>query len=542
MTVTRQADVRSFRFLPTPDTTVDRSDDDNPLHPLRQMGAVAWRYRYLIVAWILLCVVAASILARSTPRTYGAVATVLLDPRRPPAVGREPAAPAVLDLNRADTELQVIRSERLLRRVFDGLELLKSDEFAPRRAFPTLPGWIARPPSQPDDADLRQRLAFGEFTRRVSVRRIGQSYVVEVGYTAYDPVLAAKVANAIATAYLLQSVTHKLESARAGSEWVQARADNLSAQVATATAALREGRPPSGPMPDADGRMIGEALVPLSASAPRPTLLAALGAAIGIGTSLLVVILAGLFDRRLRTARQVATETGLPCLATVPLVRARSWFEPMLKLQKDNLVQAQPDSDLAKAIANLRAAIRMASPPVGGGSGEVIALVSWAPGAGSSFLAMNLARLSQRIGRRVTVIETDVEDARRSVVKASSGGLSSLMGLLSHRVAESGLRFEDLGGVIRLPAWLPEDGASVVDMDSPMTLRLIDDRRSRGDVILDLAPLRDAAAAAALARRADAVIIVAAAGHTTIDDVQAASRLLGQAGANVIGVALNQVR
>jgi Mrp family chromosome partitioning ATPase/capsular polysaccharide biosynthesis protein len=542
MTVNRPTDIGSFRFLPTPDVTTEAADDDNPINPLRQIGSVAWRYRYLIVAWTLLCVVVAAVVARSTPRTYSAAASILLDPRRPPSTGREAAAAPVLDLNRADTELQVIRSERLLRRVFDGLDLARSDEFAPRRRLPALPSWGGPAAPVPDEADLRQRLAFAEFTRRVSVRRIGQSYVVEVAYTAYDPILAAKVANAVATAYLLQSVTHKLESARAGSEWVQARADMLAAQVAATTSSLREGRAPSGPMPDADGRMVGEALVPLGPSAPRPTLIVALGAVAGIGTSLLLVVLVGLFDRRLQNAGQVAAQTGLPCLAAVPQARSVSWFRPMLKQQKDNLVQTQPEGAFAKAVVNLRAAIRLAMPPLGARSYEVIAVVAWAPGTGSSFLAMNLARLSQRIGRRVTVIEADVEDARRSVVSARSGDLGSLVGLLSHRVAEGQVRFQDLGGVSRLPAWLPEDGGAIVDLDSPPTMRLLDDCRSRGDVILDLPPLRDTAAAAALARRADAVVIVASASHTTIDEVQAAARLLGQAGANVIGVVLNRIR
>jgi len=543
MTANRPTDARSFRFLPTRDMLAERSDEEDPLRLLRHAGSAVWRYRYALAAWIALCVIVAAVVARSTPRSFTAAATILLDPRRPAPVGREIPAPAILDLNRADTEIQVIRSERLLRQVFEGLNLAASEDLAPAPAMMPLRFWpasAATRAAEPPDSAARRASAFADFTRRVSVRRIGQSYVVEVAYSARDAATAARVANAVAAAYLLQSVTHKLESARAGSEWVQARADNLAAQVAAGATALREGRPPAGPMPDADGRMIGEALVPLAPSAPRPTLIVALGAAVGGATALCFVILIGLLDRRLHTAEAVTSLTGLPCLATIPRVRPRRWAGPLLKRQKHNLVADDPGGEFARAIANLRAGIKLASPTGMSRPGEILALASWTQGTGCSFLAMNLARLAQCMGRRVTVIETDVEDARRSVVQPASAGLGSLVGFLSYRIPDADLRLEDLSGIARLPAWLPEDGAAIVDFDGASMGRLLDDRRSRGDVVLDLAPLGEMAVAAALARRADAVIIVAAASRSTVDDVQAAARMLAAAGANVVGVVLNR--
>jgi len=539
MTISPPPDVHRFQFLPARDLAVSKAEQDDPFRLITAAATLVWRYRYWLAGWMVLCVVVAAVTARMTPQTFTTSATILLDPRRAPTVGREPAPVAVLDLNRADTELQIIRSERLLREVFDGLNLFETDDFRPRPPLFRIPFGRQAPTETAVERGLAIQRAFAEFTRRVSARRIGQTYTLEVAYSSASAPLSAKVSNAIAAAYLLQSVTRKLEAARAGSEWAQARIDNLAAQVAAGTAALREGRAPAVPMPDADGRLIGEAMVPLGPSAPRPTLIVVTGAVIGAMTAFCFLIAVGLFDRRLHNAASVTANTGLACIAVVPHLRARGWTGRRLKREADNLVADEPDGGLARALSSLRAAVRVSSRPTNGSAAEVIALVSWKRGTGCSFLGMNLARLTLLTGRRVTVIETDVDDARQSVTNPSSGGLGSVVGLLSYRVPYSELRFEDDRGVLRLPAWLPEDGSAIVDFDSAPLASLIDDRRQRGDVVLDLAPLGDAAVSATIARRATAVVIVAAASVTTIDEVRSAARLLSDAGANVVGVVLN---
>ncbi|WP_439575013.1 hypothetical protein [Phreatobacter sp.] len=534
--------------------------EDGPFTMLRSGAAMANRYRLVLALWVALCVVAAVAIAWSIPPTYSAASAILLEPRRPAAmIGREVAPPPVLDLNRADTELQVIRSERLLRHVFDNLRLADSADLAPRPAGlvrRAVDGGVsmarrliglggASAPSAdaaPVADDPAHRAAFAEFTRRVGARRIGQSFVVEVSYLSGDPLLVAKVANATAAAYLMQSVTTKIDGARGTAEWVQGRIDALNAQSNAAALAVREGALPAGSMPDADARVIGAALVPLAPVAPRSGLIVALGGVVGLTTGLCLLIFAGALDRRIRTAGDLANRTGLPCLGTVPVARTRSWFTRMIKAQTDNLVVLRPDDGFALAVTNLRSAIRLAMPASQGSGHAVVALVGWSREVGCSLLSMNLARLSQRMGRDVMVIDADVRGAKTTVMEADSLGFSSLVGVLSLRTPESQIVFHDLDGVVHLPAWNPVDGPALVDFDSEAVMRLIRHGRARGDVLLDLPPLGESTDAAVLARRADAVLLVIAVGQTTVDDVEAALRVLRAAGANVIGAVLNKAR
>lgn len=558
MTENWQPDGRSMRLWPMVGAA-PQAVEDGPFTMMRSALAMANRYRLVLVAWVILCTVAAALMARSIPPTYVAASTILLEPRRPAAmIGREVAPPPVLDLNRADTELQVIRSERLLRHVFDNLGLVDHRELQPGspglarrtidgvlslvRRVAGLGGAAQAPAGDAPDAagdDRVQRQAFENFVRRVNARRLGQSFVVEVTYSSTDQALAPRVANATAAAYLMQSVQTKIDGARGTAEWVQGRIDALNAQSNAAAAAVRAGTLPSLSLPDADARVIGTALMPLGPSAPRTGLIVALGGVIGVTTGLCLLIFAGALDRRIRTARDLTARTGLACLGVVPATRMRTWLARMLKTQTDNLVALRPDDPFAAAVTNLRTSIRLAM-PAGQGTGHgVVALVGWSRDVGTSLLSMNLARLNQRLGREVTVIDTDVRGAKQSAVELDSHGFSSVVGVLSLKIPESQIVFHDHEGVVHLPAWNPVDGAALVDFGCETMGRLIRHGRARGDVLLDLPPLAESTDAAVLARLADAVVLVVAAGRTTVDDVEAALRVLRAAGANVVGAVLN---
>lgn len=559
MTGNWQPDGRALRVWPVIDSA-PTAVEDGPFTLMRSALSMANRYRLLLGAWVALCLVVAAAVAWSIPPTYSAAATILLEPRRPAAmVGREVTPPPVLDLNRADTELQIIRSERLLRHVFDSLELAQSVDLAPRppglvrrmldgvislaRRLVGLGGGAEAPVASATGADdPANRAAFAEFSRRVSARRIGQSFVVEVSYVSMDAALAPKVANATAAAYLMQSIATKIDGARGTAEWVQGRIDALNAQLTAAAGAVRAGALPTVPMPDADARMIGGALLPLGPIAPRASLIVALGGVVGLTTGLCLLIFLGAVDRRIRTAGDLVDRTGLPCLGTIPLAKTRTWFSRMMKAQTDNLVVLRPDDGFAIAVTNLRSAIRLAMPANQGSGHGVLAMVGWSRDVGCTMLSMNLARLSQRMARDVTVIDADLRGARQTVMEPDTLGFSSLTGVLALRTPESQIVFHDLDGVVHLPAWNPVDGAALVDFDSDTMMRVIRHCRARGDVIMDLPPLRESTDAIVLARRADAVVLVAAAGRTTVDDIEAAQRVLRAAGANVVGAVLNMAR
>jgi succinoglycan biosynthesis transport protein ExoP len=532
--------------------------EDGPLQLLRTMLAALRRHWLKIVAWTALCVLLAIAYVRTTPPTYVAAATLLLEPRRPvSASARDAQGSPGFDLNRADSELQVIRSERLLAQVFDGLGLADHPELRPRppglasriaggiRGALTDPVGTLRaafglsgeaPPAGGASAGEARDIAFAGFAQRISARRVGQSYVVEISYSTSDADLAARVANSAAAAYLLQSIAFKADMARSGTEFVQGRLDSLANQARAAMTAVRTGALPDTATPDADARIVGAARKPLAPAAPRASLIVVLGGAFGFLSALLVAALASMMDRRIRTPEDVGRLTGLPVLGTVAVPRRGKG--PVRHLDElDALGGFKLNGPDAAGMGNLRAAVKLACPGRAGTDSHIIAVVGSSAGAGTTAICLALARFNRLLGKRATVVQADVHREPRLLAGPGPRTGSSLVEAITGNTAVEAVPYIDLNGIAFLPARSAGiAGARPVDLGDRKVARLLDVAAMRGDVIIDLPPLSESASAAAVARLADAVVIVAAADRTTADELREAARILRATGASVCGV------
>ncbi|MDR6817508.1 capsular polysaccharide biosynthesis protein [Neorhizobium sp. 2083] len=529
------------------------------------MSVLAWRNKIRLGVFTSVGLLVAIAYAQSLPRVYNATATLLLEPRQFASAGRD-LAQQTLDLNNADSEVQIIRSERLLTAVFDGLTLqsdaelglsppkaydglavqmqdavsslmrdgFKTQNEAPKSAIEdaTPPAPSAKPPDpKAENSAEERRVAFANFAKRLSVRRVGQSYVVEVEFWSYNPELPARVANAIVSGYILQSVLAKEQTARAATDTLQGRLDMLSAQIGAAREAIQKGTLPSIPTPDADGRIIGAALPPIGPSGPRTSLIAALGGLLGLFAAMSMVAYNVAFDRRVRDAKELARETGIPCLATVP------------NAPKADLIAWYDDSPAvrhyASVIRDLRTSVDLASAPQRRDRNIAVALIGAAPSVGVSMLSFSLAQLLSRSGRHVTFFHSTMPPIKEDMVLPST----SLA-----EVAISGLwvdqpSFGHRDGILLLPIHSHILHTNLfADFRHPSVLQLLEAARLKGDVVFDLPSLSSSMDALALAFHADAVLIVARSGKTTIEEVKDVYNLLRRAGSMVTGTVINRAR
>lgn len=545
-----------FRILPLPDPAM-APVSDGPVALLRTIGAAGLRHKGKLAVWVMLCLAAAFVYVRTTPPTYSAAATVLLEPRRQaPNSAREIAAPSSLDLNAADSELQVIRSERLLSTVFDALALGGHPELGPRPPGPlqtltsnattmlrsVVSAFAGTPPArQSPETSLRvdpRRNAFENFVRRFSARRVGQSFVLEITYSSADPELPARVANAAASAYLLQSVAFKADAARSGAEFLQGRLDTLATQVRTAEAAVRSGTLPAQPIPDADARIIGAAQMPLGPSAPRGSLIMAFAGVFSLLGGLFVAVLASVFDRRVRLPQDLVRETGLPCLGVVPQVGGLGRQARASGPDKSLLVTREDAGPFAAAIRDLQTAIEIAWGAGRSQGSPVVAIGAWRAGVGATLLTMNLAQLINHRGRQVHVISADGARARADHGKDEV----SLTDVIASGSAVQAA-YANVDGIHLLPI----RSATVqlnrfVDFRDPRAALVVAQARQRGEVLIDLPPFGESSDALALATHADIVVLVAAAGTTSHDELNEALGSLRRAGVTVIGAVINRSR
>ena len=83
---------------------------------------------------------------------------------------------------------------------------------------------------------LRRALAAFEARRRVT--RVPQTYAMDISFWSVDPGKAAKIANAISEAYIVEQLEAKYQSTRRASAWLQDRLNSLGAEAAAATQAV----------------------------------------------------------------------------------------------------------------------------------------------------------------------------------------------------------------------------------------------------------------------------------------------------------------
>ena len=77
-------------------------------------------------------------------------------------------------------------------------------------------------------------------TDRLTVKRVGLSFLLEIGVSSRSPEKSAQIANAVAAAYIEDQQEVKHQANRTASKWLQERLQELSGQSAAADQAVVE--------------------------------------------------------------------------------------------------------------------------------------------------------------------------------------------------------------------------------------------------------------------------------------------------------------
>lgn len=225
---------------------------------LHRLIALFRRRLPLFLAVALVVMVGAIIVTvRATPM-YTATSSLTIDTRSQNVVDAEAVLSGLsADSGVVDTEIEILKSRQLAERVVDALNLDEDAEFNPALAEPgpvaSVMGGIAGlfGAAAPDAA--RERLSavdqqrekekvVDNVLRRLSVKRSGLTYVMNVGFTSSDPAKASRIANTFAERYLLEQLEAKFDATRQANSWLTTRLADLRTEVQQAEAAVEQYR------------------------------------------------------------------------------------------------------------------------------------------------------------------------------------------------------------------------------------------------------------------------------------------------------------
>ena len=185
--------------------------------------SIVWRGKATILWTTALSLLAAVLFVAFVPHRYTATTQILIDPTDLRAVATDLAPAnqandaAVLQV---ESQVRVLTSDSVLRRVVKAESLNHDPEFAGQQS------WFGG--ASYGDNSLA---ALNALKRAVQVKRAERTYVVDVSVTTRDPVKAARIANAIAQAYLAEQTDVRSDAARQISQSLSARLNELKERV-----------------------------------------------------------------------------------------------------------------------------------------------------------------------------------------------------------------------------------------------------------------------------------------------------------------------
>lgn len=166
-----------------------------------------------------------------------------------------------LDSATVETQLEILKSENVSLAVIRDLHLIDDQEFTGGGGglVGAVIGSVSRLFASPSALSELQltRQALGRFEAGRTIKRLGQTYVMEIGFTSRDPVKAGRIANAIADSYIVDQLEAKYQSTRRASVWLQDRIKELRTQASAAQRAVVDFKT-ANKIVDTGGRLMNE--------------------------------------------------------------------------------------------------------------------------------------------------------------------------------------------------------------------------------------------------------------------------------------------
>ena len=213
---------------------------------LREMIGFAWRqWKFIASVATVTLVIGTVTLLKETP-LYTASALVLLDPPREKATGTEAifSDMNLLDDAIIESQLSVISSTVFLRRVVEKEHLVSEPEFRPGPSGTASASALPAPVGASGPPEV---IAAVEALRgATSAKRLGQGYTLSISVTSVDPARSAKLANAVADAYVVEKLDARFEAAKRASAWLSDRLVELRQQLRESEEAVAKFRADNG--------------------------------------------------------------------------------------------------------------------------------------------------------------------------------------------------------------------------------------------------------------------------------------------------------
>jgi succinoglycan biosynthesis transport protein ExoP len=213
---------------------------------LQSLMGLIRRQLPVIVFVVLFTTALGTIYAMTARPSFTAQAQLLIDARKLQVFQQQSILGDVpIDTAQVESQVEILKSENVVSSVIKNLHLTDDPEFVGSGGglIGTLFSAISNLFSTADQPEAQSefeltRRAIGTFQSRLSIKRVGITYVIQIGFRSFDAERAAEIANAVADAYILDQLEAKYQATRRASAWLQDRIKELRDQVSASERAV----------------------------------------------------------------------------------------------------------------------------------------------------------------------------------------------------------------------------------------------------------------------------------------------------------------
>lgn len=225
------------------------------------LAVVRRRLRLALAVALVVFIVVLIVTIRAAP-LYTATASLMIDNRQEQVVDSQAVLSGLTpDGATVESEVEILKSRQLAGRVVEALHLERDPEFNSTLRRPGLvqsfkqgvgrlfgaaaPAMVIADQAAQRDKEIQERVV-DRVRKGLTVKRVGTTYVMTLGFTSRDPAKASRIANGFADHYLLDQLEAKFDATRQANGWLTHRLSDLRAEVIQNEAAVERYRSAHG--------------------------------------------------------------------------------------------------------------------------------------------------------------------------------------------------------------------------------------------------------------------------------------------------------
>lgn len=222
---------------------------------LREYLRVILKRRWTVITVFTVILITVTIHVFTATPIYEATTRLIIDRENPNVVSiQEVMAVDASGTDYYQTQYKIIESRTVAREVIRSLRLEKSEEFFPKRRDGlisnmkrSVKNWLGsfvsllkteKAASEAGGEYEPDSGLISSFIGRIEVEPISNSRLVDVKFQAKDPVMAARIANSLAKAYINQNLETKLKAVQDAVKWLHKRSEEERKRVEQAEKAM----------------------------------------------------------------------------------------------------------------------------------------------------------------------------------------------------------------------------------------------------------------------------------------------------------------